>query len=182
MDREDVRPCQSAHGWASCLSMPLQAGAGILEFWGQGRTPYCLVSGLLGILKRKNIPGFLHLRDNTVEEESGRLVSAVIGTDTKGDLTLANGTQGRRNISTFSQGWAGLGDGERHKAERRQQGQRCRGGNRVHSAQGLQPESCLSCLCLGTMSSLDMPSSSPAGQQHWPTCLPSCTHGTTWPS
>lgn len=65
-------------------------------------------------------------------------------------------------MSIFSQEWAGLGDGERHKAGRRQLGQKCGGGNGAHSAQGLRPESCLSCLCLGTMSSLDMSSSSPA--------------------
>lgn len=89
-------------------------------------------------------------------EKSGRLADAMIGKQAKG---LAKGTQGRRNISTFSQRWAELGDEERHKVGRRKLGQRCGGGNRAHSAQGLWPESCLSCLCLGTMSSLDMSSS-----------------------
>lgn len=84
-------------------------------------------------------------------------------------------------MSIFSQGWAGLGDGERHNREG-DSWIKVRGGNRAHSAQGLRPESCLSCLCLGTMSSLDMSSSSPAllgssAGQHVCLAAPTVQHG-----
>lgn len=49
----------------------------------------------------------------------------------KGYVTLASGTQGRRNIYTCFQEWAEIGEWVRHKAGRRQLRQRCVVGNRA---------------------------------------------------
>lgn len=70
-----------------------------LGLWGSGWAPCCLVSGSSGILTGETKA--LDSGISAIVGKSGSLANVMTGTQATGDVTLASGTQGRRNLPLF---------------------------------------------------------------------------------